>query len=188
LPQTSLRGVRLAAVGPSTAAAARDALGLDADVIPDEFSSAALAQVLTPLAAARILLPLSSLADTALADALRAQGASVTRVVAYQTVIGSGGVDLPALLRRGGVDAITLTSSSAATNLARRVANEGGDGALLRRLPVACIGERTAKTARGVGLWVVAAPTEHTLAGLVASLAAHFLARRGNDTSGEGER
>ena len=102
LPLTILHGLRLAAVGPATAAAARDALGLEADIIPDEFSSAALAQVLTPLAEARVLLPLSSLAETTLADALRAQGASVTCVVAYQTVIGSGGVDLPLLLRRGG--------------------------------------------------------------------------------------
>jgi uroporphyrinogen-III synthase len=174
LPLTILHGVRLAAIGPATAAAARDALGLEADVIPDEFSSAALAQMMTPLADARVLLPLSSLADTTLAEALRGQGAFVTRVVAYKTIIGTGGVDLPRLVRRGDVDAITLTSSSAATNLTRRAANERGADALLRQVPVACIGARTAETASGLSLRVVAVPAEHTLAGLVAALEDYF--------------
>jgi uroporphyrinogen III methyltransferase/synthase len=174
LPLTILHGLRLAAVGPATAAAARDVLGLNAEIIPDEFSSAALAQVMTPLAEARVLLPLSSLAETTLAHALREQGASVTCVVAYQTVIGSGGVDLPLLLRRGEIDAITLTSSSAATNLRRRVLDEGGDDALLRQVPIGCIGARTAETARAGGLRVVAVPNEHTLTRLVASLDGYF--------------
>ncbi|HEY7022523.1 MAG TPA: uroporphyrinogen-III synthase [Ktedonobacterales bacterium] len=187
LPLTILHGLRLAAVGPATSAATRDVLGLNADILPDEFSSAALAQVLTPLAGARVLLPLSSLAETTLADALRAQGASVTCVVAYQTVIGSGGVDLPLLLRRSEIDAITLTSSSAATNLRRRVLDEGGDDALLQRVPVGCIGGRTAETARKQRLHVVAVPNEHTLARLVASLEAYF-AREAAPVQSEGER
>ena len=186
LPLTILHGLRLAAVGPATATTARDTLGLEVDIIPDEFSSAALAQVLTPLAEARVLLPLSSLAETPLADALRAQGALVTCVVAYQTVIGSGGVDLPLLLRSGGVDAITLTSSSAATNLRRRILNEGGDETSLRQVPTGCIGARTAATARAQELRVVAVPNEHTLAGLVASLDDYFA--RETAIQPEGER
>jgi uroporphyrinogen III methyltransferase/synthase len=174
LPLTILHGLRLAAVGPATAAAARDALGLEVDIIPDEFSSAALAQVLTPVAEARVLLPLSSLAEATLADALRTQGASVMCVVAYQTVIGSGGVDLPLLLRREAIDAITLTSSSAATNLSRRVVNEGGDETSLRQVPIGCIGAKTAETARAQGLRVVAVPEEHSLSVLVESLEEYF--------------
>ncbi len=174
LPLTTLHGMRLAAIGPATAAAARDALGLDADIIPGEFSSAALAQVIAPPGEVRVLLPVSSLAETMLADALRAQGASVTCIVAYQTAIGSGGVDLPLLLRRGAINAVTLTSSSAATNLMRRIHDEGGDDALLRGIPIACIGERTAETARTQGLHVVAVPNEHSLAGLISSLEDYF--------------
>ena len=186
LPLTILHGLRLAAVGPATAAAARDVLELDAEIIPDEFSSAALARVLTPLAEARVLLPISSLAETALADALRAQGAAVTYVVAYKTVIGSGGADLPLLLRRGEIEAITLTSSSAATNLRRRVVDEGGDEAVLRQVPIGCIGARTAETARALDLRVVAVPEEHTLAALVASLDGYFA--RETAIQPEGER
>jgi uroporphyrinogen III methyltransferase/synthase len=186
LPLTILHGLRLAAVGPATATAARDTLGLDAEIIPDEFSSAALANVITSPAEARVLLPFSSLAETTLSDALRAQGAAVTCVVAYQTVIGSGGVDLPLLLRREQVDAITLTSSSAATNLRRRVVDEGGDETSLQRVPTACIGARTAETARGLGLRVVAVPNEHTLAGLVAALDGYFA--RETAIQPEGER
>jgi uroporphyrinogen III methyltransferase / synthase len=174
LPRTTLHGLRLAAVGPATAAVARDVLGLSADIIPNEFSSAALAQVIKPLAEARVLLPLSSLAETTLADALRAQGASVICVVAYQTVIGFGGVDLPLLLRRGEINAITLTSSSAATNLRQRVVDEGGNETSLRQVPIGCIGARTAETARALDLRVVAVPETHTLAGLVESLEEYF--------------
>jgi uroporphyrinogen-III synthase len=174
LPLTILRRMRLAAVGPATAAAAQSTLGLEAEAIPNEFSSAALAGVIVSPAEARVLLPVSSLAETKLADALRAQGAAVTCAVAYKTVIGSGGVDLPALLRHGDIDAITLTSSSAATNLSQRVLNEGGDEPSLRPVPVGCIGERTAESARAQGLRVVAVPGEHTLAGLVAALEEYF--------------
>lgn len=186
LPLTVLHGLRLATVGAATAAAARDVLGLHADTIPDEFSSAALAQVLTPLAEARVLLPVSSLAETALADALRAQGAAVTYVVAYKTIIGSGGVELPLLLRRGEIDAITLTSSSAATNLRRRLLDEGGDETSLSRVPIGCIGARTAETARALDLHVVAVPETHTLAGLVASLDDYYA--RETVIQPEGER
>jgi len=184
LPLTILHSLRLAAVGPATAAAARDVLGLNADALPDEFSSAALAQMLTPLADARVLLPLSSLAETTLADALRAQGALVTCVVAYKTVIGSGGVDLPLLLRREEINAITLTSSSAATNLRGRVVDEGGDETSLRQVPIGCIGARTAETARAQGLRVVAVPEEHSLGGLVAALGEYF-AREARTTQQE---
>jgi uroporphyrinogen-III synthase len=187
LPLTILHGLRLAAVGPATAAAAQDVLGLKAEIVPDEFSSAALAQALTPLAETRVLLPLSSLAESTLADALRAQGASVTCVVAYQTVIGSGGVDLPLLMRRGEIDAITLTSSSAATNLRRRVVDEGGDETSLRQVPIGCIGARTAETARAQGLRVVAVPEEHSLGRLVASLDVYF-AHTGAGARQESER
>src|SRR6185437_7385714 len=38
LPLTILHGLRLAAVGPATATTARDTLGLEVDIIPDEFS------------------------------------------------------------------------------------------------------------------------------------------------------
>jgi uroporphyrinogen III methyltransferase/synthase len=187
LPLTILQGLRLAAVGPATAAAARDTLGLEVDALPDQFSSAALAQVMTPLAEARVLLPVSSLAEMTLADALHAQGASVTCVVAYKTVIGSGGADLPLLLRRGEVDAITLTSSSAATNLRRRVVDEGGDETSLRQVPIGCIGAKTAETARAQGVHVVAVPEEHMLAGLVAALDGYF-AREAAPIQPEGER
>jgi uroporphyrinogen-III synthase len=108
----------------------------------------------------------------------------VTCVVAYQTVIGSGGVNLPLLLRQSDVDAITLTSSSAATNLRRRVVDEDGDETTLRQVPIGCIGSRTAETARAQGLRVVAVPEEHSLGGLVAALD-EFFAREARTTQQE---
>jgi uroporphyrinogen-III synthase len=187
LAPTIFSAMRLAAIGPATAAAIREALGLRADIIPDEFSGAALARVIAPPAEARILLPRSSLAESAPLKALIDMGAAVTCVVAYKTVLGSGGVDLPLLLLRDAVDAITVTSSSAATNVVRRVRGERGDLASLRRIPIVCIGPSTAETARTQGLQVVAVPDEHTLNGLVASLEAYF-AHEAVAPQQEGER
>ena len=162
-------------------------LGWTRTIIPDEFSSAALAQVLTPLAEARVLLPVSSLAETTLADALRAQGALVTCVVAYQTVIGSGGVDLPRLLRRGEIDAITLTSSSAATNLRRRVRETRAETKpRCARFPLAALAPGQPKQRVRWDLRVVAVPETHTLAGLIASLDGYF-ARGSGSTRQESE-
>jgi uroporphyrinogen III methyltransferase/synthase len=174
LAQSTVQQMHLAAIGPATAAAAREALQMDATIIPSTASGAALAQALSPLADGPVLLPVSSLAEVTVASVLDAQGASVTRVVAYETTVGTGGVDLPLLVEQGAVQAITLTSSSAATNLTARVLAEGGDGALLRLVAVACIGDRTADTARAQGLHVVAVPQEHTLVSLVASLDDYF--------------
>jgi uroporphyrinogen-III synthase len=174
LAPTIFSAMRLAALGPATAAAATDALGLRADIIPDQFSAAALARVIAPAAEARILLPLSSLAESAPLKALIDMGAALTCVVAYKTVLGTGGVDLPLLLRQGAVDALTVTSSSAATNVLRRVRGERGDLASLRRTPIGCIGPTTAETARTQGLYVVAVADEHSLTGLVACLEDYF--------------
>lgn len=169
-----LAGLRVAAVGPATADSARALLGLDVRVIPEIYTAEALAAALDLEAGARVLLPQSALADSTLARTLSAAGARVTAVTAYQTVTGSGGVNLPALLAAGRVDAITFTSPSTIDNLLRRFETEGGDSALLDTICIACIGTKTAAAARRHGLRVAVVPDSHTLPGLVAALEHHF--------------
>jgi uroporphyrinogen-III synthase len=167
-----LSGLRVAAVGPSTAAQSADLLGLTPSVVPDEHVAEALADALAGRSGARVFLPQSSRARPVLAEALRGAGMDVTAVDAYITVIGSGGADVPALLRAGEVDAVTFTSSSTVENFLARLTAEGATLSDLGGVVVACIGPITARTARTCGLAVDAMPEDYTLGGLVAALAA----------------
>ena len=58
---------------------------------------------------------------------LLANGVEVEAVTAYRTVLGSGGVDVPRLLREGRVDAVVFASPSAVDNMAVRFERENGD-------------------------------------------------------------
>ncbi len=164
----------VAAVGASTAEAAKTVLGLEANLIPPEFTAKALGKALDSSPGKRVFLPQSAIAHPALAEALRESGAVVTAVDAYRTVVGSGGVDLPALLARRAVDAIVFASSSGVQNFLARLDAEGGRRGELEGLCIACIGPRTAETAREGGLVVSVVPAVHTLENVVASLEIYF--------------
>ena len=157
---------RTAVIGPATAQAARERLGLHSAVMPDDHIAEALAEALQPLAGARVLLPESAIARPALAEGLA--GADLTIIAAYDTVTGSGGVDLPGLLAAGAVDAITFTSSSTVTGLLQRLKAPPPASVV-----IACIGPATARTARDHGLPVPVVAAEHTLPGLLDALEAY---------------
>jgi uroporphyrinogen-III synthase len=156
----------VAAVGPATAAAARR-LGLDVAVVPERHDGAALAKAILVQPGERVFLPGSEIARPELAAALTERGAAVTAVTAYRTVVGTGGVDLPGLLRDGGVDAAILASSSATEGLVERLNRDGGTVSLLDGLPLVCIGERTRETALKLGLVRASAAERATLDGLI---------------------
>ena len=168
---------KVAAVGPATAHAAEQLLGLTAQTVPDEYVAEALAEAMQPVSGQNVLLPQSALATGALARDLAANGARVTEIDAYTMGIGSGGVDLLPMLRAGKIDAITLTSGSTARNLLARLADEGGDISALDGVCIGCIGPKTADTARALGLHVAVTPADYTLDGLTAALDAHFAVR-----------
>lgn len=175
LPWGALAGLRVAAVGPSTARAAEEALGLRVEMIPESgYSALELAEAFPDIAGARILLPLSALDNNEMVRALMRRGASVTAVTAYQPGMSHGGVDLPKLLASGSVDAITLTSGSTANNLVRRLQSEGGDARTLQSVCLACIGPSAAQALETLGLRAGVVATEHTLAGLVQALVTYY--------------
>jgi uroporphyrinogen III methyltransferase/synthase len=118
-----------------------------------------------------VLLPASEIARPDLAAALAARGAEVTTVTAYRTVVGEGGVDLPRLLTGGGVDAVTLASSSAVDGLVTRLEREGGNPARLAAIPLVCIGAATRQTALEHGFEHAIAAERSTLDGLIEALA-----------------
>jgi uroporphyrinogen-III synthase len=174
LSLTNVSRLKTAAVGPATAQAAGELLGLHIEIMPDEYVAEALADALALSKGARVLLPQSGLARPALAETLSSQGASVTVIEAYQTVVGSGGTDVPRLLAQQQVDAISFTSPSTVNNFLRRLENEGGNRNHLSPVCIACIGPQTTQAARNCGLHVSVVPEEHTVEGLVESLQRYF--------------
>ncbi len=159
---------RIAAAGPATAQAVRERLNREVDYMPARPGAGQLARGLPLGAPCRILLPQSNLAFPATAETLRARGADVTAALAYKTVIGSGGVDLPALIEQGAVDALSFTSPSAVQFFTRRCPAQAA-----KRLPALCIGEATASAASECGFGMVLRPATPDLRAMLLALVRH---------------
>lgn len=172
-------GLRVAAIGPKTAAALREK-NTAPNFVPDEYIAEAIVPGLGDLRGAWVLLPRADLARPALADAIRAAGGFPHDIAAYRTAAADP--DSHALKEiRQGVDVITFTSSSTVRNFLSVLEEQGidlakiggGDGAGERnaRGPViACIGPITAETAREAGLVVDVVAEVYTIEGLIAGL------------------
>jgi uroporphyrinogen-III synthase len=167
---------KIAAVGSATRLAL-ESEGLQASLMPAEFSGAALAAELSSeFAGKTVLLPRSDRASGELPSLLRGAGANVTEVVAYRTA-GPEALD-PAVIGailNGQADAITFFSPSAF----REFQNLTGDETLRRLAPqvtFVAVGPVTAEAIRGLGLPVVIQADQATTASLVATLERHFSA------------
>ena len=160
---SGLAGPKVAAVGPVTADAIRSH-GIEPAFVASRASDD-IAAGLGELAGKRLVLPQADIADPHLADELRARGAEVDIVIAYRTVL----VEPPmwGILPLRIADAVVLASGSACRSLA--AAGGAGSGAML-----VCIGPKTAKVAREVGLKVGLVADETTSDGIIQSLVAHF--------------
>ncbi len=176
IPRSNLARSRIAAIGPGTADAVRSMLGLDVALMPDEYEAEDLAEALSPASSegSRVFLPQSSIARPVLREMLTGMGADVFAVTAYRTVMGRGGADVPGLLAKKQIDAVTFTSSSTVENFKKRLAAEGGSLGMLESICVACLGRKTSMTAAELGLTVSVSPPENTLARLVSALDDYF--------------
>ena len=83
--------IEIAAVGPATDAALLSNFNRRADFVPATHTADHLAKTLPIANGSRILMPQSALAAESSAAILRARGARVIDVVAYDAVVGSGG-------------------------------------------------------------------------------------------------
>jgi uroporphyrinogen-III synthase len=156
-------GTRVAAVGPVTAEAIRDT-GVEPAFVASR-ASEDIAGGLGEIDGKRVLLPQADIAESHLADELRGRGAHVEAVVAYRTVL----VEPPmwGILPLRIADAVVLASGSACRSLA--AAGGAGGGAML-----VCIGPKTAKVAREVGLKVGLVADETTADGIIRALVDEF--------------
>jgi uroporphyrinogen III methyltransferase/synthase len=164
----ALAGVRVAAIGPGTAAALADR-GIRADLVPERFVAEALLDAFPPPSGsgARVLLARAEQARDALPKGLEKKGYAVDVLATYRTVAATPDPDAVARVSRGDVDAITFTSSSTVTNLCDLLGTVPDPQPL-----VASIGPVTSKTALERGLRVDVEAEEHTIDGLVDALVA----------------
>lgn len=185
----ALATVRIATIGPATAAAL-EKYGLCAALVPDEYIAEGVAQALRQeaaqrgetLAGQRILLARAAEARQVLVTELEQAGAHVEVVAAYQTLPvaqdDERGREVIALLRQQQLDVITFTSSSTVHHFMHWLSQSAPDIAILLAYPgkqpvrplIACIGPITARTARDYGLEVGVEAREFTTAGLVEAL------------------
>jgi uroporphyrinogen III methyltransferase / synthase len=170
----ALGGAKVAAVGPATAAALRQA-GVEPDLVPAEHWAPGLIEVF-PVAdptsgAVRVLFPCADQAPATIPEGLAQKGWDVRRVEAYRTVAVAA--PEPGLLSRmAAADAITFTATSAAKAF---VALRGADGRPLPAPPlVVCIGPTTAASAEALGLTGVQMAHEASTEGIVDALIRHL--------------
>jgi uroporphyrinogen-III synthase len=194
----ALAEVRVATIGPATAAALEHA-GIMADLIPGEFVAEGVASALiqdaqergTTLAGKHILLPRAAEARKVLVTELQEVGALVDEVAAYYTVPVAAdderGREVLRLLRERQLDVLTFTSSSTVRNFvswfkssSQTVLDASSETydladilAPLSALTIASIGPITSQTARELGLHVTIQATEFTIEGLVSAIVQH---------------
>ncbi|MCY4017994.1 MAG: uroporphyrinogen-III synthase [Chloroflexi bacterium] len=168
--------IRIAVIGKSTEEALRQHLGQAADFSPALGTGDALARDVPIESGSPVLLPQSTAAGDFLAEILRERGAQVSKIVAYETVMGVGGVDLPVMIAAGAVDALTFVSPSAARNFTRRCPLPAA-----KTLPAACLGPVTAERSAELGFTVVIAPSVTGATDMLDALEAYFASKIGSD-------
>ena len=168
-------GVRIAAVGPATAAKLRD-LHLKVDLMPEEYVSKKIISAFREFESIenlRILLARAQVADPDLPKALEQAGAIIDDIAIYKTVPETEDRNgAAARFAEVGADWITFTSSSTVENFHARF----NLPTVLKQHPkirLASIGPETSKALAEIGLKPTVQAKEHTIDGLVRALEQH---------------
>lgn len=178
----ALSHLRCATVGPSTADALKE-LGLTVELMPERYVGEALGAALAPrVSGQHVLLVRAVVARDVVPDVLRAAGAVLTIVDAYQTVMPSDAAERAKdIFAQGPLpDAIVFTSGSTVTHLVEVLAEAGLT--LPRQVACVSIGPVTSAALRDAGLPVAAEAEAATLDALVDACA--MLLRAGNTQRG----
>ena len=164
---------QIAAVGKATAEAAKRA-GFGVALTPKEYVAESLVEALgTLVAGQRILLARAAIARDLIPDELRAAGAVVEVVDAYQNAVPKDAPDKLRAALNSGIDAVTFTSSSSVTHLAQ-VAQAAKIPFPFAGVKAISIGPITSGTLREEG-WPPAAEADpHDIPGLIAAVISQF--------------
>lgn len=169
----ALAGIRMVAVGPKTARSI-EAQGILPDLVPaDSRAEGVVAELLEQGVAGRtVLYPRAALARELIPARLTEAGAEVAAPILYRTLPTREGTGRLRQALKGGLDAVTFTSSSTVTHLFDLA--DADQREVLSRLPLFSIGPETSKTIRRLGLQVAAEASLSTLEGMTASLIEYF--------------
>lgn len=160
----ALAGVRIAAIGPATAAAL-EAHGISADAMPESYVSEAMVDLFSGMAMTgkRILLPRAAEARDVIPRGLTAMGARVDVVEAYQSIPSKGVKEkVTELFAGNAVDVVTFMSPSAVRVFSRAVDGENLPAGVM----CAAIGPVTAAALEEAGLRCDVTAETYTARGL----------------------
>ena len=171
----SIGGVKIAAIGPATAAKVRE-YHLAVDLQPEEFVAEAVVKAFKAhgsIENVTVLLARAEGARDVLPQELSKLGAIVDQAIAYRTVPETEDVSgSVARFREEGADLITFTSSSTVENfMALKLPWPPG-------LKTASIGPITSKTMRDHGLTVDVEAKQYDIPGLIAAIRKSYLGRK----------
>jgi uroporphyrinogen III methyltransferase/synthase len=164
LDARALGGLSVAAIGPGTAKALARR-GLRADLVPERFVAESLLDAF-PAGPGRVLIARAEVARDVLPAGLAAKGYDVDVLAVYRTEPVPPDPEVVERIRRGGVDAITFTSSSTVDNFCDVIGSVPESG----QPHVVSIGPVTSASARARGLRVDAEADPHTIDGLIDAL------------------
>jgi uroporphyrinogen III methyltransferase/synthase len=165
-----LAGLKFGVIGAATAEALWSH-GIQAELVPTEYTSAGLMDALEPLlnASDKVLLVRAKNASEELPQGLAKAGIAYETITAYQTLPNErAGEELTDYLKRGPIDILTFTSSSTVQCFVDLLG--GKKPGWLNQIKVACIGPVTAQTATKLGLRVDAVAGVHTIEGMMTTI------------------
>ena len=174
LDARALGGVKVAAIGPATAAAV-EGMGIVPDLVPATYVAESVAESMVALGMAgqRVLLPRAREAREELPVALREAGAAVDVIAAYETLPSDENrKQVIEALEAGTLDCVTFGSSSTVRNFLASIPMEE-----LKKYPgvrFAAIGPVTAKTMESLGLTPDIQPENFSIPAMVDAVCAAF--------------
>jgi len=176
IPRRSLQHLQIAAIGPATKKAIAKH-GLKVKMVPEEYVAESVVKGLRDkVNGKRVVLIRAKVARDVIPEELRAAGAEVDVVEAYETVVPEKSrVRLRELMRSAGrrPHVVTFTSSSSAKNFAELLGNfkAGPHGAgWLEHVQFASIGPVTSATLRELQMPVAIEAREFTMGGLIRAI------------------
>lgn len=171
-----LKRLKIAAIGPATRDAIKD-LRLRVSVVPKNYVAESVVESLRgKVEGHRVLLVRAKVARDVIPRELRAAGARVNIVEAYETVVPANSRRRLRLLMKNStkrLDVITFTSSSTVTNFVELLRGEECP----RDIKLASIGPVTSSTLRDFDLTVKIEAKEYTIPGLVRAIVAAYASR-----------
>ena len=147
----SLAGIRIAAVGDTTAEELRRH-GIAADLVPEKFQSTALLPMLDKdQRGQRIAVIRAETGSDELIDELRRRGGEVDLAIAYRTIaVDDNLTELRELIAQNAIDAVTFTSGSTVSNFFDPLTAQERK-AIFERAIIASIGPVTSDAIRKYG-------------------------------------